>query len=120
MDIRLTANAISSDGELARTVVKAFESLDDLSQKERIRFHFWMVVSLRSFEATYVQGTYGSIDQIRIEGFKRSILSLISYDSPAERWNSSKTAFSSDFIKYADDMLINSLISKTFTSRDEL
>ena len=43
MDMSLTANAISSDGELARIVVKASDSLDDLSPEERIRFHFWMI-----------------------------------------------------------------------------
>ena len=46
MDMSLTANAISSDGELARIVVKASDSLDYLSPEERIRFHFWMVVAL--------------------------------------------------------------------------
>ena len=64
-----------------------------------------MVVAIRRFEAIYVQGTYGSIDQIRIEGSKRSILTLISSWGPAEWWNSSKTAISSDLVKYADERL---------------
>ncbi|GIR89222.1 MAG: hypothetical protein CM15mP87_07140 [Candidatus Neomarinimicrobiota bacterium] len=34
MDMSLTANAISSDGELARIVVKASDGLDDLSPEE--------------------------------------------------------------------------------------
>ena len=62
-----------------------------------------MVVALRRFEAIYVQGTYGSFDQISIEGFERSILTLISAGGPAEWWNSLKTALSSDFVKYADE-----------------
>ena len=69
MDMSLTANAIYSDGELARIVAKTSESLDDLSPEKRIGFHFWIVVALQRFEAIYVQGTYGSVDQIRIEGF---------------------------------------------------
>jgi len=80
----LTANEISSDGELARIFVKAFVSLDDLSPEKRIRFHSWMVVALRRFGAIYVKGTYASIDQIRIDGFERSILTLISSGGPAE------------------------------------
>ena len=68
-----------------------------------------MVVALRRFEAIYVQGIYGSIDQIRIEGFERSILTLISSGGPAEWWHSSKTAFSSDFVKYADERLSTDL-----------
>ena len=109
MDMSLTANAISSDGELARIVVKASKSLAAVSPEERIRFPFWMVVALRRFEAIYVQGIYGSIDQIRIEGFERSILTLISSGGPAEWWHSSKTAFSSDFVKYADERLSTDL-----------
>ena len=105
MDMSLTANAISSNGELAEIVVKASENLDDLSPQERIRFHFWMVVALRRFEAIYVQSVYGSIDRLRIEGFERSILTLISSGGPAEWWKTSKTAFSSDFVKYADKKL---------------
>ena len=102
MDMSQTANAISSDGELATIVFKASESLDDLSPEDRIRFHFWMVVALRRFEAIYVQGVYGSIDPVRIEGFERSILTLISSDGPAEWWRSAKNVFSSDFVEYAD------------------
>ena len=64
-----------------------------------------MVVALRRFEAIYVQGTYVSIDQIRIEWFERSILTLISSWGPAEWWNSSKTASSSDLEKYVDERL---------------
>ena len=105
MGMSLTANAISSDGELARIVVKASDGLGDLSPEERIRFHFWMMVALRRFEAIYVQGIYRSIDQIRIEGFERSILTLISSYVSAEWCNSSKTAFISDFVKYTGESL---------------
>ena len=67
MDMSLTANAISSDGELAA-----------------------------------IGGLYGSIDQVRIEGFERSILTLIASGGPVEWWISAKNAFSSDFVEYAD------------------
>ena len=112
MDMSLTANAISSNGELAEIVVKASESLDDLSPQERIRFHFWMVVALRRFEAIYVQSLYGSIDRIRIEGFERSILTLISSGGPAQWWETAKTAFSSDFVEYADKRLSTDTFKK--------
>jgi len=102
MDMSLTANAISSDGELAAIIVKASERLDHLTPEERIRSHFWMVVALRRFEAIYVQGVYGTIDQLRIEGFERSILTLIASGGPTEWWRSAKNAFSSDFVEYAD------------------
>ena len=112
MDMSLTANAISSDGDLAAIVVKASDSLDDLSPEDRLRFHFWMVVALRRFEAIYVQSIYGSIDRIRIEGFERSILTLISSGGPAEWWKTAKTAFSSDFVEYADKQLSTNTFNK--------
>tara|TARA_B100001248_G_scaffold64041_1_gene44660 strand:- start:1304 stop:1453 length:150 start_codon:yes stop_codon:yes gene_type:complete len=49
MDMSLSANTISSDGGLARIIVKASDSFCDLSPEELIRFHFWMVVALRRF-----------------------------------------------------------------------
>ena len=112
----LTANAISSDGELAAIVVKASDNLGDLSPEEHIRIHFWMVVTLRRFEAIYVQGVYGSIDPVRIEGFERSILTLISSGGPAEWWRSAKNAFSSDFVEYADSRLTTDSFNKPIHS----
>ena len=105
MDMSLTANAISSDGELAEIVVKASNGIGVLSPEERVRFHFWMLVAIRRFEAIYVQGVYGSIAPIRIEGFERSIITLLSSVGPLEWWESSKSAFSSDFVKYADEKI---------------
>ena len=105
MDMSLTANAISSDGELAEIVVKASNGIGVLSPEERVRFHFWMLVAIRRFEAIYVQGVYGSIDPIRIEGFEKSIITLLSSGGPLEWWESSKSAFSSDFVQYADEKI---------------
>ena len=47
MDMSLTANAISSDGSLAKIIIKAEKGLDILSSDERLRFHFWMLVAVR-------------------------------------------------------------------------
>lgn len=111
MDMSLTANAISSDKDLASIIIKAADGLKALSDVERLRFHFWMLVAIRRFEAIYVQGIYGSIDQVRIEGFERSIISLISNGGSAEWWESTKSAFSSDFVIYADKQLASGKFS---------
>ena len=97
-----TANAKLSNGEPARTVVNASDGLDDLCSKKHIRFYNWIIVTFRRFGAIYVQGIYGSIDQIRIEVFDNSILILIFSGGLAEWWSSSKTALSSDFVKNVD------------------
>jgi len=104
MDMSLTANAISSNEELASILIKAKASLDDLNSVDRLRFHFWMLVAIRRFEAIY-KGVYGSIDPARIEGFERSIISLLANGGSAEWWKSTKSVFSTDFVLYADNRL---------------
>ena len=101
MDMSLTANSISSDGELAKIIIKAEDGLNTLSSDERLRFHFWMLVAVRRFEAIYIQALYGSIERDRIKGFERSILSLLS-NVGFEWWETTKSAFSEEFIAYAD------------------
>ena len=105
MDMSLTANAISSNEGLASILVKVKDGLDVLNSIERLRFHFWMLVAIRRFEAIYVQGVYGSIDPVRIEGFERSIISLLANGGSDEWWKSTKSAFSADFVSYADNKL---------------
>lgn len=101
MDMSLTANSVSSDGELARIIMKAEKGIASLTPDEKLRFHFWMLVAVRRFEAIYIQALYGSIEKKRIEGFETSILSLLS-NIGNEWWNSTKSVFSEDFIHYAD------------------
>lgn len=105
MDMSLTANAISSNSELASILIKAKDNQDNLNPVEKLRFHFWMLVAIRRFEAIYVQKEYGSIDSIRIEGFEYSIISLLANGGASEWWNSTKNAFSIDFVNYADSKL---------------
>jgi len=101
MDMSLTANSVSSDGELAKIIIKAENGIASLSSDEKLRFHFWMLVAVRRFEAIYIQALYGSIEKDRIEGFETSILSLLS-NVGNEWWNLTKSPFSNDFIGYAD------------------
>ena len=111
MDMSLTANSISSDGELAKIIIKAENGLNALSSDEKLRFHFWMLVAVRRFEAIYIQALYGSIERKRIEGFERSILSLLS-NVGSEWGNKTKSALSDEFIAYAD----KNIDSGSFTS----
>ena len=112
MDMSLTANSISSDGELAKIFIKAENGLNALSSDERLRFHFWMLVAVRRFEAIYIQALYGSIEMERIEGFERSILSLLS-NVGSEWWKTAKSAFSNDFITYADEHIASGNFSSS-------
>ena len=70
MDMSLTANSISSDGELAKIIIKAENGINKLSSDERLRFHFWMLVAVRRFESIYIQQNYSynyfKFDQNRV------------------------------------------------------
>ena len=105
MDMSLTANAISSSNELASILIKAKDGLDILNPVERLRFHFWMLVAIRRFEAIYIQGVYGSIDPVRIKGFEKSIITLLASGGSNDWWKITKNAFSRDFVQYADEKL---------------
>ena len=110
MDMSLTANSISSDGDLAKIIIKAENGLSTLASDERLRFHFWMLVAVRRFEAIYIQALYGSIESERIEGFERSIMSLLS-NVGSEWWKATKSAFSKEFIIYADSNIASGKFS---------
>jgi len=105
MDMSLTANAISSSNELASILIKAKDGLDILNPVERLRFHFWMLVAIRRFEAIYIQGVYGSIDPVRIKGFEKSIITLLASGGSNDWWKITKSAFSRDFVQYANEKL---------------
>jgi hypothetical protein len=105
MDMSLTANAISSSNELASILIKAKDGLDILNPVERLRFHFWMLVAIRRFEAIYIQGVYGSIDPVRIKGFEKYIITLLASGGSNDWLKITKSAFSRDFVQYADEKL---------------
>ena len=111
MDMSLTANSISSDGDLAKIIIKAENGLTALSSDERLRFHFCILVAVRRIQAIYNQALYGSNQRQRIQGFERSIMSLLS-NVGSEWWKSTKSAFSKEFIVYAD----NNIASGRFSS----
>ena len=59
----------------------------------------WYIDSLANIDFEYAWTGVGIIHAFL------SILTLISFGDPVEWWISSKTAFSSDFVKYADERL---------------
>ena len=92
------------------SIIKAENGLSTLASDERLRFHFWMLVAVRRFEAIYIQALYGSIERERIEGFERSIMSLLS-NVGSEWWKATKSAFSKEFIIYADSNIASGKFS---------
>jgi hypothetical protein len=109
MDMSLAADALASNSDLAAIVVKASAGLGGLTPEERVRFHFYLVMTFRRLEAVYVQRLFGSIDPMRTQGFERSVISILLTGGAAEWWKSTKTAFSAEFAAYVDAQLTSNI-----------
>jgi precorrin-6B methylase 2 len=109
MDISLAADAIAREPELAAIIVKGSRGLSGLTAEERVRFHFYLVMTFRRLEAVYMQRMLGFIDPERTEGFERSVISVLTNGGGAEWWQATKGAFSSEFSAYVDGQLASSV-----------
>ena len=107
----LTANSVSSYGELAKIIIKAENGMVSLTSDEKLRFHFWMLVAVRRFEAIYIQALYGSIEKDRIKGFETSILSLLSNVNAAPNIPSTWSCPITTVSKPVAPVILKSLIS---------
>jgi hypothetical protein len=105
MDMSLAAEAISSNPDLASIIVKASAGLDRLTPEERVRFHFYLIMTFRRLEAVYVQRILGSIDARRTQGFERSVISILTNGGGAEWWRSARNAFSEEFGAHIDSQI---------------
>jgi hypothetical protein len=109
MDMSLAADAIAREPDLAAIIVKASPGLGGLTPEERVRFHFYLIMTFRRLEAVFVQRVLGSIDPIRTQGFERSVISILTNGGGAEWWRAAKSAFSTEFSAYVDAQLASSV-----------
>jgi hypothetical protein len=97
--------SIASAPDLAAIIVKASRGLGGPTPEERVRFHFYLVMTFRRLEAVYVQRQFGSIDPARTLGFERSVISILATGGASDWWRSTKVAFSAEFADYVDAQL---------------
>ena len=97
-----TAETITSVPGLAPLLAKAQHGLDDLTEDERIRFDFAMLMVFRRLEAVHVHRELGSIPQRLTWGFERSAISALGSGGAAEWWKNGKVAFSEEFAQHVD------------------
>ena len=97
---------ILSNSEVAELVVKGFDGLSGLTPAENLRFRSVLVMSLRRMESIHIQSDFGAIDANLIQGFERSMLSLLQSAGGAEWWVTAKTAFTSEFSDHVDRWLV--------------
>jgi len=96
------ARTIAENPEIITLLVKA-ESGESLSEAERARYHYLLIMLVRRFEGFYFQTSLGFLDPKMTMGYERSMISIIGRNR--SWWASSNAAFSVDFVSYVDGCL---------------
>lgn len=104
-DTSLTSEAIATNPDLARIIIKARDGMSSLTAEERVRYHYMRVMAFRRVESVYVHRLLGAIEVEMTDGFERSAISLLVQGGGAEWWAAAKPAFSERFCAYIDSVL---------------
>ena len=67
-------------------------------------------------ESIYVQETLGSIERDHVEGFERSILSILQSPGGDAWWQNAKVNFNDSFANHVDGWLENHTAGEVFSS----
>ena len=105
-DMSVSSQAVSSTPDLAAILVKGSETLSNLTAEESLRYSFFLLMTFRRLESTFVQCQSGFIASELTAGFERSVISAIASGGGAEWWSSAKPAFSDQFVAYVDEKLL--------------
>lgn len=95
----------AGDPTISVLMLKAQNGLDTLSPEERARFGFVMMMAFRRIETVYVQRSLGFIGANLTQGFERSAVSSLTTGGSRQWWETSKRAFSDDFVRWMDEQL---------------
>jgi hypothetical protein len=97
-----TMEVLATHPDMAPLLIKAQSGLDALSDADRARFGFLMMMTYRRLETVVVQRHLGFIDLDLTEGFERSALSALASAGARQWWDGSKSAFSTVFSTWVD------------------
>jgi len=100
-----TAQAAVENEYMVPLMLKANAGPDSLTEEERVRLHFWFIMTFRRFEGVYFQRDLGLVDTAVIEGFERSHLSILASKSGKAWWANAKEIFNSGFVSYVEELL---------------
>lgn len=104
-----TMEVLATHPDLAPLVIKAQSGLDQLSEVERSRFGFMMMMAYRRVETVVVQRHFGFINPELTAGFERSALSALRSKGARQWWETSKGAFSALFSAWVDEKIASDL-----------
>lgn len=104
-DMSVSSQAVSTNPELSAVLAKGSETIANLTAEESMRFSFFLLMTFRRLESTFVQRQSGFINPELTEGFERSVISTVASGGGAEWWVSAKPAFSAKFVAYVEEKL---------------
>jgi len=117
-----TSQAVLENEYIIPIMLKASAGLETLTDEERARLHFLLVMTLRRFEGVYFQRDLGFVDAAVIEGFERSHISILTSKSGRAWWAKSKEIFNSRFVAHVEKLLkegASKNLHPTFRADDE-
>ena len=100
-----TAQAAVENEYMVPLMLKANVGPETLTEVERVRLHFWFIMTIRRFEGVYFQRDLGFVDAAVIEGFERSHISILASKSGQAWWANAKEIFNSGFVLYVEELL---------------
>jgi hypothetical protein len=100
-----TAQAAVENEYIIPLLLKANAGAEALTQEERVRLHFWFIMTFRRFEGVYFQRDLGIVDAEVIDGFERSQMAILASKSAQQWWANSKEIFNSGFVSYVEKLL---------------
>jgi hypothetical protein len=92
-----TAQAGVENEYVVPLMLKANTRPETLTEEDRMRLHFWFIMTFRRFEGVYFQRELGFVDAAVIEGFERSHMSILASRSGQAWWANAKEIFNSRF-----------------------
>ena len=101
----MTAQAAVENEYIVPLLLKANAGSGGLTEEERVRLHFWFIMTFRRFEGVYFQRDLGLVHAEVIDGFERSYIAILTSKSAQAWWANSKEIFSSGFVSYVEDLL---------------
>jgi len=104
-NLSATAQAAVENEYMVPLMLKANAGPETLTEVERVRMHFWFIMTFRRFEGVYFQRELGFVDAAVIEGFERSHISILASKSGRLWWTNAKEIFNSGFVSYVEELL---------------
>ena len=104
-NLSATAQAAVENEYMVPLMLKANAGPETFTEVERVRMHFWFIMTFRRFEGVYFQRELGFVDAAVIEGFERSHISILASNSGRLWWANAKEIFNSGFVSYVEELL---------------